>query len=155
MSQNVTIELKGVDEALKRIEKARGQHAVAARNAVQKTVLQVTSDARILAPKDTSHLTRSITPEMEDGPSGRVFVNRFTVPYALYQEFGFSGTQQVRPHVRIITQAFGRTIPSTPVQVAGHSRNVNKKGRFYMTRAAERNERRFVQNVKEALDGVS
>ena len=66
---------------------------------------------------DTARLMNSITSE-GDKTSVRVGTN---VEYAAAQQI----SQQVREHVRRITQAFGKPIDMTAVQVKAHSRKVH------------------------------
>ena len=74
---------------------------------------------------DTTRLMNSITSE-GDKTSVRVGTN---VEYAAAHNFGIDEqiTQQVREHVRRITQAFGKPIDMTAVKVKSHSRKVHMK----------------------------
>ena len=53
--------------------------------------------------------------------------------YARFWEYGFTGTEQVREHLRHMTQAFGRPL-ETPrdVLVKAHPRAVNQPARSYL-----------------------
>ena len=74
---------------------------------------------------DTSRLMNSII-GVGDKTSVRVGTN---VEYAAAHNFGVDQqiTQQVREHVRRITQAFGKPIDMTAVKVKSHSRKVHMK----------------------------
>ncbi len=158
MSKTATIEVKGLKEALEGIDQASEDRVLAASHAIEYFTFKIASDARDIAPKVTSALARSITPETntrfgfakEDQVlEGRVFTN---IPYARVVEFGFSGTQQVRAHTRNITQVFGRPLGRlVPVSVSAHPRHVNRRGWYYMTEAVERNERDLVDMLRKAM----
>ena len=74
---------------------------------------------------DTARLMNSII-GAGDRDSARVGTN---VAYAAAHHFGIDKqiSQQVRAHVRRITQAFGRQIPMTEVRVKSHSRSLHMK----------------------------
>lgn len=85
----------------------------------------------------TGTLRRSITSKVVDtpaGPSGTVGTN---LAYGAVHEFGFSGTQSVKGHMRMIKQAFGKSINPTQVSVRSHSRKVNLPERSFIRSAAE------------------
>lgn len=52
--------------------------------------------------------------------------------YGAAHERGFRGRVAVRPHIRTITEAFGRSIDPTSVQVAAHTRMVRIVARRYL-----------------------
>ncbi len=54
------------------------------------------------------------------------------VRYAAVHEFGFHGTVSVRAHLRQITQAFGRPIAPTSVNVSAHSMRMNLPERSFL-----------------------
>jgi phage gpG-like protein len=74
---------------------------------------------------DTGRLMNSIT-SMGSSEAVRVGTN---VEYAAAHHFGVDKqiSQQVRAHVRRITQAFGKPIPLTEVQVGAHQRSRHLK----------------------------
>lgn len=84
----------------------------------------------------TGTLRRSIHAVVEDkghAVYGKVGTN---VVYGKIHEFGFSGPMQVKEHLRLIKQAWGRPL-KTPVQamVKGHTRNVNLPERSFLRSA--------------------
>jgi phage gpG-like protein len=89
----------------------------------------------------TQRLVRSIHPEVTETTTSIVGTVGTNVEYAAYQEYGFSGTEQVREHERTITVAFGKTLP-TPVtaQIRAHSRNVNYPAHSYLRSSLAENE---------------
>jgi hypothetical protein len=56
-------------------------------------------------------------------------------PYAAYQEYGFTGTESVRAHLRRQTQAFGRPITPTEARVRAYSRQVDFPAHSYLRAA--------------------
>lgn len=93
--------------------------------AVEATARKVQGSARSHAPVDTSNLQSSITVET-DGLQGEVFT---TVEYARYQEFGYSGTQEVK----------------------GQTRTVDYEGHHYMQKGADENKKRFKKEIAAAI----
>lgn len=81
----------------------------------------------------SGRLRRSITMRMDD--QGDMFQARVgtNVAYGRYWEKGFQGVQQVREHLRKVTQAWGRPITPTTATVHTHSRNVDVKARPFLT----------------------
>ena len=72
----------------------------------------------------TGRLMNSITAK---GYAGRAVAGT-NVVYALAQQFGFKGAvkQQVSPHRRVITQAFGHAIDPKTVMVKAHARTIQQ-----------------------------
>ena len=58
-----------------------------------------------------------------------------STPYAAFQEYGFSGSESVRAHLRLQAQAFGRPIRPVEVQVRGYSRQVDYPAHSYLRSA--------------------
>jgi hypothetical protein len=56
-------------------------------------------------------------------------------PYAAFQEYGFSGTETVRAHLRRQSRAFGRAIRPVDVQVRTYSRQVSYPAHSYLRSA--------------------
>jgi hypothetical protein len=83
----------------------------------------------------TGTLRRSIDQHVVDTGSaitGRVSTN---VKYGKAHEYGFTGTQDVRAHLRTIKQAFGRSINPVSVTVREHSRSVKMPERSFLRSA--------------------
>ncbi len=57
------------------------------------------------------------------------------MPYAAFQEYGFSGGESVRAHLRLQAQAFGKPIRPVEVQVRAYSRHVNYPAHTYLRSA--------------------
>jgi hypothetical protein len=56
-------------------------------------------------------------------------------PYAAFQEYGFSGTESVRAHLRMQSMAFGRPIRPVAVQVRAYGRRVDYPAHSYLRSA--------------------
>jgi len=56
-------------------------------------------------------------------------------PYAAFQEYGFSGGESVRAHLRLVTQAFGRPIRPVAAQVQAYGRQVDYPHHSYLRSA--------------------
>lgn len=54
------------------------------------------------------------------------------VKYAAFWEYGFTGSENVRAHTRMVSQVFGRAVPTFEQHVSAHSRQVNQPARSYM-----------------------
>lgn len=57
--------------------------------------------------------------------------------YAAAQEYGFSGTVNVRASLRQIKQAFGRSIAAKTITVSPHSRRMNLPERSFLRSALD------------------
>ncbi len=58
-----------------------------------------------------------------------------TAPYAAFQEYGFSGSESVRAHLRLMTQAFGRPIRPVEAEVGPYGRRVDYPAHSYLRSA--------------------
>ena len=58
-----------------------------------------------------------------------------STPYAAFQEYGFSGSESVRAHLRRVTWAFGRPIRPVMAQVGPYSRTVDYPAHSYLRSA--------------------
>jgi phage gpG-like protein len=68
----------------------------------------------------------------DSGIIARVTAN---TPYAAFQEYGFSGSETVRTHLRQQSQAFGKPIRAADVAVRTFSRQVNYPAHSYLRSA--------------------
>jgi phage gpG-like protein len=71
--------------------------------------------------------------------------------YAAAQEFGFSGTVNVRASLRLIKQAFGRPIVAKTVTVQAHSRRMDLPERSFLRSALDDMEPDISAGVEDAL----
>jgi phage gpG-like protein len=80
----------------------------------------------------TGTLRRSITNKVVSAPDGVRAQVGTNVSYARVHEYGYSGTEAVKEHMRKVRMAFGRAIEERAVVVRGHSRRVNIKERSFL-----------------------
>lgn len=151
---NFTIEVKGLDETLKRFGEYGHEAEEAVWAGIQRTGFEVTNKARETVHKVTSTLARSIgiTDENRRDLSLKVSTN---VEYAAAEEFGLRGPQPVRQHQRTIHKAFGRPIAVTLVNVSAHTRYMNRPPHPYMGPAAAYGQDRIGPNVNAELEALT
>ena len=105
----------------------------AIRAALTRAALLIVNQAKINIRRhgliDTGRLLNSLRFEFyrpDEGGMG-VRIGSFGVPYAAVWE-GLLGTKiPIRGHTRIITKAFGKSIPATAVAVRAHFRSITPK----------------------------
>ncbi len=71
--------------------------------------------------------------------------------YAAAQEYGFSGTVNVRASLRQIKEAFGRPITAKTIAVAPHSRRMNLPERSFLRSALDDMASDIGESVEDAL----
>jgi hypothetical protein len=82
----------------------------------------------------TGALSRSIQQDVKTTASavvGMVF-SAGDVKYARFWELGFTGVEQVKAHMRTVTQVFGRSVPAKTQSVRAHDRKVDQAPRPFM-----------------------
>lgn len=100
----------------------------------------------------TGRLRRSINQKVtDDGQSiiGEVGTN---VEYARFQELGFTGTQNIKAHLRTIKEAFGKSIKGGPVTftVAAHTRKVDYPAHSFLASSLHELEPEFKEAILAA-----
>ena len=77
-----------------------------------------------------------------------------SAPYAAFQEYGFSGSESVRAHLRLVSRAFGR--PIRPVQAQGgpYSRTLNYPAHSYLRSALADLSADISSGIEAAVAGV-
>jgi len=76
------------------------------------------------------------------------------VDYAAAQEYGFSGTVNVRASLRQIKEAFGRPIAAKTISVGGYSRRMNLPERSFLRSALDDMTADISAGVEDALRGA-
>ena len=107
----------------------------------------------------TGQLQKSIHFGVEtegDVDIGYIGANTDEAKYAAYHEYGFTGTEQVREHVRRISEAFGKPL-KTPrdVLVAAHQRKVKYPARSYLRSTLAENIDRIEGRLHQAADDAA
>jgi phage gpG-like protein len=82
----------------------------------------------------TGALRASLAASVDPGANLRATVTA-SAPYAAFQEYGFTGTETVRAHLRQQTQAFGRATAPVTAQVRAHDRRVDYPAHSYLRSA--------------------
>lgn len=83
----------------------------------------------------TGRLRRSINHSVTSSGQAIVGTVGTNVSYARVHEFGFTGAQSVRAHVRTIKQAWGKPIAATQINVKTHARTVKIPARSFLRSA--------------------
>ena len=82
----------------------------------------------------TGGLRASLKSSVDETTQLSILVTADT-PYAAFQEYGFSGIESVRAHLRRQTRAFGRAVISRDVTVRAFSRRVDYPAHSYLRAA--------------------
>ena len=84
----------------------------------------------------TGRLRRSVHDAVIAQPNEVIGVVSTNVKYARAHEYGFKGQQQVKAHLRMMKEAFGRSVKSPrQIEVGPHVRNVNLPERSFLRSA--------------------
>lgn len=103
----------------------------------------------------SGRLRRSINQRIEG--NGTTTVTGYVgtnVVYARRFEYGFTGTVQVKAHLRTIKTAFGRSIAPVTVQVASYGMRVNTKERSFLRSALAEMEQEIKSEIRNAVTGA-
>jgi hypothetical protein len=76
------------------------------------------------------------------------------LPYARKWEYGFSGTEPVRAHSRMMTQAWGRPVSPHLIQVRAHTRRLNLPARSFLRTSLEENREAITAALADAVRGA-
>jgi Bacteriophage HK97-gp10, putative tail-component len=82
----------------------------------------------------TGTLRASLAASLDQGGAIAARVTA-SAPYAAFQEYGFSGSETVRAHLRLQSQAFGRPIRPVEAQVRAFTRQVDHPAHSYLRSA--------------------
>jgi phage gpG-like protein len=142
MSDSVKITVSGASEVVHRFEKlpsaldallAKKMQALAI--GLSAHVMQNKLSGQVLKTR-TGNLRASINPRIMNTAGERKAIVGTNMQYAAKHEYGFSGTEKVKAHLRIIKQAFGRRLKApVQVQVGAFSRSVNFPVRSFLRSA--------------------
>ena len=101
----------------------------------------------------TGRLRRSINQRVDiEGTkvTGTVGTN---VAYAARQEFGFQGTETVKEHLRMMTQAFGRPVKNPrKITVKTFSRTINYPAHSFLRSALEDMKGEIAAGIQQAIN---
>ena len=100
----------------------------------------------------TGTLRRSIAQTVAEEPGGIVGIVSTNVKYARKWEFGFSGNEPVKAHLRMVKQAWGRTIANPrKVAVQAHSRLVDFPERSFLRSALKDMQPEIKRDLEQAM----
>lgn len=102
----------------------------------------------------TGTLRRSINQKVSDSPTsivGKVGIGKDAAKYGLMHEYGFTGSQSVKAHLRTIKQAFGKSITPKQVSISSHSREVKYPEKSFMRSALKDLEPYIKLEIEKAL----
>lgn len=100
----------------------------------------------------TGTLQRSIDQVMLDIPHGASGVVWTNVEYARRHEYGFQGTESVKEHLRMMTQAFGREVKNPrKIAISAHSRAVNYPAHSFMRTALRESAPEIQAQIERAV----
>ena len=175
MTLTYKIEIKGLNDLIRKVEAGTredvfrkslslGAANMAAWSKVNRFVANAHS--KVVHPtmltSRTGRLQSSIsfTTPSNVGKDGNKYTASFgtNVEYAPRHEFGFSGVESVKDHIRTITTAFGRPIQPRQVFVSAFTRNVNVHARPFLRPSLEHEENRqrvieiLAENINEAIE---
>ena len=131
------------------------------RQAVDLFALKVLARAKLKLSDDvlrvrTGRLRRSINQRVTDDASGIVGTVGTNVSYAKLQELGFSGSMNVKEHLRTIKTAFGKNIKGGAVTftVQAHSRHVEYPAHSFLASSLAELEPEFRAAVEQASKAI-
>jgi phage gpG-like protein len=96
-------------------------------------------------------LRSSIAVAVDQTASGITATVSTDVDYAAAQEYGFSGTVNVRSSLRLIKEAFGRPIAAKTIGVGAYSRRMNLPERSFLRSALDEMGSDISAEVQDAL----
>lgn len=117
---------------------------------LQRLVKQKLSD-NVLRVR-TGRLRRSITCKVDEQTWQIIGTVGTNVEYAARHEFGFHGTENVRAHLRMMKQAFGRPVKNPrKIMVQQHSRTVNTPARSFLRSSLADMQDEIVADMQSAI----
>lgn len=104
----------------------------------------------------TGKLKRSIDQVMienDNAISGVVWSRLGAPSYASFWEFGFSGAQSVKAHLRLMTTVFGQAVKSPrKIPIGAHSRSVHQEPRSFLRSALTDMNSEILQRMDVAVN---
>ncbi len=102
----------------------------------------------------TGTLRASVFATVAEGPDGVTLSLGSDASYAAFQEFGFSGRETVREHLRRITTAFGRPIRTgaRDVLVHAYTRRLDYPAHSFLGSALQEQQTAMVGELRQAIE---
>lgn len=159
---DVRIQERGIEAVLVRLKEMSGTVRAALEVAVQVEALDLVRvvkeeklSGQVLGQR-TKRLRNAVhVLDLDHGAASvtaAVGVNLGDAAYAAFWEYGFTGTEEVREHLRTITQAFGRPIDPRSVLVRAHARNIDQPARSYLRSALAERQDIIRAHLRAAVD---
>lgn len=138
MSKGLDIEIKGVDDLLKRLEARASEMTDRIDKAMTSSILDINAQQRRETPVDTGRLRMGNMFDVSNKLNKQLFND---IEYAPYVEFGTGGLVSVPPGLEEIA-----------IQFKGAGiRKVNLPARPFFFRAFFENKDKMIQNIKNAI----
>lgn len=105
----------------------------------------------------TGALRRSIFSKVDDQGDAvyGIAASSGDVKYAAFFEFGFTGTEAVRAHIRHISEAFGKPLKEEiAVQVRAHDRKVDMPAHSFLRSSLAEMKDQIAAGLKQAVQGA-
>jgi phage gpG-like protein len=153
----ISAELVGAGQALDRLRALPDTANAALARAIAKLGIALQSNVQqdklsgeILKVRSGA-LKSSINVEMDKSAAGLTATVFTNLDYAAAQEYGFSGTVNVRASLRLIKQAFGHPIATKTVGVRAHSRRMDLPARSFLQSALDEMAPDISADLEDAL----
>jgi phage gpG-like protein len=132
------------------IRSAVYQRVVRLTIALQRHVVADKLQGQVLNVK-TGRLQRSIQQATTNSETSVTGIVSTAVKYARAHEYGFSGTVNVKEHMRTIKMAFGKSLKEpVTVQVSAHTMKMNLPERSFLRSALADQREEILQGIREA-----
>ena len=133
-----------------------GGMQAALRKTVRRLALQLLSASKNKLSDDVLHvrtgrLRRSVNQRVEKDGHAVTGVVGSNVVYAKRQEYGFTGTESVRAHLRMVTKVFGKSVMPHQVSVRTFTRNINYPAHSFLRSALEEMRPQIEAEMAKAL----
>ena len=141
-----------VDELRARFERIPDKVMQGLKPVLKELAKSLASSAKALAPRDKGSLRGSIYSKVTQYPDAiiaRVVAGKKS---AHLMEYGFSGTEQVKAHMRKVGEVFGHQMKSPrEIMIKAHCRQVNYPERSYLRWAMREMEPQIKRDMGDAV----
>lgn len=101
----------------------------------------------------TGRLRRSVTSRLDESGNTVTGVVGTNVSYAARHEYGFTGTENVKQHLRMCKQAFGRPLKNPhEITVKAFSRHVNYPAHSFLRSALQELQPEVKREIESAMN---
>lgn len=155
----LTIEFIGQQGIALRLNTITDEARRALLDAVTESALDLQARVReklsgeVLRPR-THRLYDSIAVDIRDDGTAVSATIGTDVVYAAFQEYGFTGTEQIREHLRRVSVAFGRRITPVTAMVRAHARRVSYPPHSFLRSSLAEKEPAIRARIAAAVGGA-